>query len=159
MLMGGFFGTPKPEYNIRRDRLAAQIVFSSGVPITAVGLDVTMKCKLEGADLDRLRAAENPASRFLMRLIGLWQAENSQKYPTLHDPLAVATSFLPGVIETQSGRVEVHLFRPLDGVTVFTPSEKLPPGTAPTALVAQFVNVRRLLDLFVERLSAPPRGK
>lgn len=158
VLMGGAFNMPRAEYNIQRDRIAAQIVFSSGVPITAVGLDVTTKCKLEGADLDRLQAAENPASRFLMRLIGLWQGDNSQKYPTLHDPLAVAVTFLPALVETQSGRVEVQLSGPTNGVTVFTPSERLI-GAPPTALVARFVNVRRFLDLFVERLAAAPRGK
>src|SRR6266404_260821 len=55
VLMGGAFALRQPEYNIRRDRIAADIVFRSGVPITAVGLDVTMKCKLRQQDLDRLR--------------------------------------------------------------------------------------------------------
>ena len=49
--MGGAFHMLYQEYNIWRDRVAAEIVFSSGVPITAVGLDVTTRCKLEGADL------------------------------------------------------------------------------------------------------------
>ena len=48
VLMGGAFFPPRAEYNILRDRVAAEIVFQSGVPITAVGLDVTMKCKLRG---------------------------------------------------------------------------------------------------------------
>ena len=64
VLMGGAFHMNYPEYNIQRDRVAAEMVFGSGVPITAVGLDVTTKCKLEGRALDRLRAANNPASRF-----------------------------------------------------------------------------------------------
>ena len=66
---------------------------ASGVPITAVGLDVTTKCKLEGRDLDRMKAADNPASKFLVRLIELWQDGHPNQYPTLHDPLAVASAF------------------------------------------------------------------
>ncbi len=160
VLMGGAFDLHRAEYNIQRDRAAAQIVFSSGVPITAVGLDVTMRCKLEGSDLDRLRAAENPASRFLMRLIGLWQNENSERYPTLHDPLAVAVTFLPALIETQAGRVQVETSSPLtNGMTLFTPADRLPAGMPVSTLVARQVNVRRFLDLFVERLAAAPRGK
>ena len=152
VLMGGAFDMLKPEYNIRRDRVAAEIVFRSGVPITAVGLDVTMKCKLQGSDLERLRAAKNPATAFLVRLIELWQNGKPGQYPTLHDPLAVAVAFLPTLVETQLGSVQVETASPLTaGVTMFTPSE-----TGSTQ-VARQVNVRRFLDLFVERLSAPPR--
>ncbi len=93
VLMGGAFGLLRPEYNIQRDYLAASIVFGSGVPITAIGLDVTLRCKLEGADLERLRAADNEASRFLVRLIELWQGRQPDQYPVLHDPLAMAVVF------------------------------------------------------------------
>jgi purine nucleosidase len=159
VLMGGAFDLLRSEYNIQRDRAAAQIVFSSGVPITVVGLDVTTRCKLEGSDLDRLRSAQNPASQFLVRLIGLWQNENAERYPTLHDPLAVAVTFLPALIEAQAGRVQVETSSPLtNGMTLFTPANRLPPGTPASTLVARQVNVRRFLDLFVDRLSAAPRG-
>ncbi len=159
VLMGGAFDLLRLEYNIRRDRAAAQIVFASGVPITAVGLDVTTRCKLEGADLDRLRAADNPASRFLVRLIGLWQNNRPGQFPTLHDPLAVAVAFAPQLVETQLGRVEVETSSALtNGMTLFTPADRLPKDTRASTLVARQVNVRRFLDLFVARLSTSPRG-
>ena len=160
VLMGGAFNRSVAEYNIQRDRAAAAIVFSSGVPITAVGLDVTMRCKLEGSDLDRLRTAQNPASRFLMRLIGLWQDNHADQYPILHDPLAVAASFEPALIETQLGRVEVEISSPLTyGLTLFTPADRLARDARASTQVAREVNVRRFIDLFVERVSAPPRGR
>ncbi len=153
VLMGGAFFPPRAEYNIYRDRIAAEIVFRSGVPVTAVGLDVTEKCKLQGADLDRLRLAKNPASQFLVRLIELWQNGRSEQYPTLHDPLAVASTLRAGLIETQLGQVEVETASPLTfGTTVFKR------GVGNT-YIARDVNVREFLDLFVARLSAAPRGK
>ena len=156
VLMGGAFFPPRAEYNILRDRVAAEIVFRSGVPITAVGLDVTMKCKLEGQDLERLRAAQNPASQFVVRLIELWQNGKTTQYPTLHDPLAMAATLRPALIETQLGEVQVETASPLTfGTTLFTPVEKL--SHAATTKVARDVNVREFLDLFVTRLSAPPR--
>ena len=82
VLMGGAFEMLVSEYNIRRDRTAAEIVFRSGVPITAVGLDVTTRCKLQEADIERLRAANNPGSAFLARLIELWQNERPGQFPT-----------------------------------------------------------------------------
>ena len=160
VIMGGAFEMLTPEYNIRRDRVAAQIVFRSGVPITAVGLDVTTKCKLQAADIDRLRAAKNPASAFLVRLIELWQNGRSDQFPTLHDPLAVAVSFLPALVETRLGSVEVETSSPLtNGVTIFTPADRLPKGEIPSTQVARQVDVRRFIDMFLERLSAAPRGK
>jgi inosine-uridine nucleoside N-ribohydrolase len=154
VLMGGAFKLLYPEYNIQRDRAAAQIVFSSGVPMTAVGLDVTLKCKLRGADFERLKKADNPASRFLMQLIGLWMDSNPGNYPTLHDPLAVAAAIRPGLIETQTGAVEVETSSPLtNGMTIFHAGA----AGAGTTRVASDVDARAFLDLFVERLSAPPR--
>lgn len=153
VLMGGAFQPPRREYNIYRDRVAAEIVFRSGLPITAVGLDVTEKCKLQGSDLDRIRASKNPASQFLFRLIQLWQKGDPNRYPTLHDPLAVATAVRPGLVETQSGSVEVETASPMFyGATVFKNGDGL-------TRVAKTVNVREFLDLFVDRLSAPPRSK
>jgi inosine-uridine nucleoside N-ribohydrolase len=160
VLMGGAFGLLRPEYNIRRDYLAASIVFGSGVPITAVGLDVTLRCKLEGADMERLRAAGNDASRFLVRLIELWQGGQPDQYPTLHDPLAMAVVFRAGLVETQLGRVEVETAGAAgNGLTLFTPAGRLPKDVTPSTLIAREVNVRGFLDLLVERLSSPPRGK
>jgi len=158
VLMGGAFHMLYQEYNIWRDRIAAEIVFSSGVPITAVGLDVTTRCKLQPADLARLRAADNPASQFLVRLIGLWQEEHPNQVPTLHDPLAVASVIRPNLIETQLGSVQVETDCCVaNGLTMFKPADQLPPGAKATTEVASDVNVREFLDLFLARLTAPPR--
>jgi inosine-uridine nucleoside N-ribohydrolase len=158
VLMGGAFRMLYQEYNIWRDRAAAEIVFSSGVPITAVGLDVTTRCKLDGNDLARMKAAANPASKFLVRLIELWQNGHSGQIPTLHDPLAVAVTLRPALVETQSGNVEVETSCCVtNGMTMFKPADQLPSGVRATTLIATEVNVRQFLDLFVDRLTAPPR--
>lgn len=154
VLMGGAYFPARREYNIYRDRIAAQIVFSSGIPITGVGLDVTEKCKLEGADLDRLKNARNPASQFLFQLIQLWQQGNPNRFPTLHDPLAVGTALRPTLVETQTGPVEVEIVSSaFFGATVF----KLDPNSR--TRVARNVNAREFLDLFTQRLSSPPRTR
>ncbi len=158
VLMGGAFFPPRAEYNILRDRVAAEIVFQSGIPIVAVGLDVTEKCKLQGADFDKLRAAKNPASQFIVRLIELWQNGRATQYPTLHDPLAMATAIRASLIEPRAGEVHVETASPLTfGMTVFTPADRVK-GPVTTS-VARNVNVREFLDLFVERLAQPPRGR
>jgi inosine-uridine nucleoside N-ribohydrolase len=143
VLMGGAYQTREAEYNIQRDRAAAEIVFGSGVPITAVGLDVTRPCKLREEDLARLRAAGNPRSQFLLRLIALAQAETKEAYPTLYDPLAVAVTFRPELIRTQAGQVRITP----EGIT-----ELRKPGEYQNVQVGVNVNVQAFLDLFISRV-------
>ncbi|HEY7335095.1 MAG TPA: nucleoside hydrolase [Bryobacteraceae bacterium] len=153
VLMGGAFSDKQPggsqvEYNIKRDPVAAEIVFSSGVPILAAGLEVTTPCKLRSDDLESLRVAQSPAARFLLRQIELSQSE-ADPLPTLYDPLAVAAVFRPDLIETAEGKVEVSLANDATrGRTRFTPA----PGE--TTRVAVNVNARAFLDLFIKRIAA-----
>ena len=59
--MGGAFGegnvTPAAEFNIWADPEAAHRVFTSGIDLTMVGLDVTHQALLRPADVDGLRVA------------------------------------------------------------------------------------------------------
>jgi inosine-uridine nucleoside N-ribohydrolase len=67
---------------------------------------------------------------------------------------------LPALVETRLGSVEVETSSPLTfGITRFTPADRRPKGEVPSTQVARQVDVRRFLDLFLERLSAAPRGK
>lgn len=161
VLMGGAYRILQPEYNIYSDRIASEIVFRSGVPITAVGLDVTTRCKLKAEDIERLKTAGHPSSAFLVRLIDLWRENPVNVYPTLHDPLAVAVAMLPSLVETQLGRVQVETASPmLYGLTLFTPADRLPADAAAASTrVALNVDVERFLNLFMERLTAPPRAR
>ncbi len=155
VLMGGAYYPPRREYNIYRDRIAAEIVFTSGIPIVGVGLDVTEKCKLQGSDLDRLKNAHNPASDFLYKLIQLWQKDNPNAFPTLHDPLAVGVAVRASLVEMQSGSVHVETASPaFYGATVFTLTKDKPATTQ----VARTVNARAFLDMFLDRVAAPPRS-
>jgi purine nucleosidase len=161
VLMGGAYYIPQREYNIYRDRIASEIVFRSGVPITGVGLDVTMRCKLKAEDIEKLRAAGNPNSAFLMRLIELWRENPVNHFPTLHDPLAVGVAMQPSLVETQLGRVDVETASPmLYGLTLFTPADRLPKDApAPNTSVARTVDAERFVKLFIDRVSAPVRSK
>lgn len=57
--------TPYSEANIISDPEAADSVFSSGLPVTVVGLDVTMQTLLPNARLADWRALGTDASHFL----------------------------------------------------------------------------------------------
>ena len=146
VIMGGAYFSAEAEYNVKRDRAAAEIVFQSGVPITAVGLDVTAQCKLREKDLDRMRLGDDPASIFLVRLIDLAEQQTHDATPTLYDPLAIAAIFRPDLFELQAGTVEVPLSGP--GQTIFKPV------AGSKTQVGVRVNAGAFLDLFAERVTS-----
>ena len=150
VIMGGAYLSSETEYNVKRDRAAADIVFRSGVPITAVGLDVTSQCKLREKDLDRLRLSNDPSANFLSRLIDLAQEQTHDPNPTLYDPLAIAAVFRPDLLEMQPGTVNVPLSG--TGQTVFTPS------AGSKTQVAVKVNATAFLDLFADRVTRGVTG-
>ena len=145
VIMGGAYFTSEAEYNFKRDRAAAEIVFQSGVPITAVGLDVTSQGKLREKDLDQLRLATDPVGQFIIRLLDLAEEETHEAHPTLHDPLAIAAIFRPDLIDFQPGTVDIPLSG--SGQAVFKPQP-----TSKTK-VGSKVNAVAFLDLFTERMS------
>jgi inosine-uridine nucleoside N-ribohydrolase len=72
----------------------------------------------------------------------------------------MAVVFRAALVETQLGRVEVETAGTIsNGLTLFTPPERLPKGVTASTLIARQVNVRGFLDLLVERLAAPPRAR
>lgn len=156
VLMNGVFFRPGLEYNTVRDPEAATVVFASGLPIITVGLDVTMQCRLEPADMDRLAASDLHAVKFLRELIRLWQGGRPEQRPVLHDPLAVAVTFRPDLVRLETGRVEVETRGQFDRTYGMTLFRRDPKGLAQ---VAAEVRARDFIELFLNRLLSPPRGR
>ena len=88
VLMGGSCGagnhTPYAEFNIYADPEAAHIVFSSGVPVVMMGLDVTNKTMPDAEIVNKIQAANTKASDFL------YQSLHFPKRYTLHDVVTLA---------------------------------------------------------------------
>lgn len=91
--MGGSFLLRKPEWNILCDPEAAQIVYSFGIPLYAVGLDVTMRCTLEDGLLERVASSKRETNRLLSLWFERWSKHFGFEKSVMHDPLAVASAF------------------------------------------------------------------
>jgi inosine-uridine nucleoside N-ribohydrolase len=94
---------PAPEWNIKSNPAAAQVVFSSGIPIIMAPLDVTAMLKLDAAARSRIFNQNTPVASSLAALYHLWKAET----PTLFDPMAVALVLDPTLCQTKDLAVEV----------------------------------------------------
>ncbi len=115
VLMGGAVGegnrTPAAEFNIWADPEAAHRVFTSGLDVTMLGLDVTHQAIVTPALADELRAAGRIGT-FVAELVEFYARFHKRLYPELggspmHDPLAVAHVIRPGLVDTRPAHIEV----------------------------------------------------
>lgn len=92
--------SPYAEANIWNDPAAAKTVLESGIPVTMVGLDVTLKCLLP-RETAEVWAQFGPAGKALSEMVCYYiDHELGAKYSALHDPLAVGIALDPDLAET-----------------------------------------------------------
>jgi purine nucleosidase len=104
--------TPLAEFNIFVDPHAAHIVFHSGIPITLIPLDVTHKCLLKQAHVDRLLKIHSPISHFTRDVMEVYlQASFERGFvgSALHDPLTLATIIAPELLTLKEYYVDVDI--------------------------------------------------
>jgi purine nucleosidase/pyrimidine-specific ribonucleoside hydrolase len=119
VVMGGSTGAgnwrPLAEFNIFVDPEAAHVVFSSGLPVTMCGLDVTHQALATEDVLTRLRAVGTPLAATVVDLLGFFADRYRELWgfpaAPVHDPVAVARVIAPGVV----GCVDAHVAIELNG--------------------------------------------
>jgi inosine-uridine nucleoside N-ribohydrolase len=159
VLMGGAIGegnvTPAAEFNIWTDPEAARRVFSSGLEVTMVGLDVTHRALLRSADVDRLATAGR-AGKLVADLYGFYARFHRQRYgwdgAPVHDALALAHVIDPTLLKTKHCGVIVdtgpELSRGRTHVDRWGSA-----GWEPNCHVAVKVDAGRFLELLVGRIA------
>ena len=114
VLMGGAIGegnvTPGAEFNIWCDPEAAHRVFSSGLDVTMIGLDVTHKAIVGPAHKEQLRASGRVGA-MVGELLDFYGRFHRETYgwdgSPVHDAVALAHSFRPGIVQTVRTGVSV----------------------------------------------------
>jgi purine nucleosidase len=96
-LMGGAYWTDYSEHNVKMDVLAAKIVFESGIPITAIGLDVTLKVWIKEQHVAQIRNLPNGLGTMLEEQIRRWWRFLGENQNNPHDPLAALAMVQPGL--------------------------------------------------------------
>ncbi|HZR92024.1 MAG TPA: nucleoside hydrolase [Gaiellaceae bacterium] len=159
VLMGGAIGlgnvTPAAEFNVWADPEAAARVFSSGLDVTMIGLDVTHKALFTPDRSEALRRGGGVA-RVAAELVDFYAHYHRETYgwpgPPVHDALALAFVADPTLLETRRCHVAVETESELcRGRTVCDLLGRT--GLAPTAEVAVDVDAEAFLDLLVDRIA------
>jgi inosine-uridine nucleoside N-ribohydrolase len=158
VLMGGAIAlgnvTPAAEFNIWADPEAAQRVFSSGLEVTMVGLDVTHRALLTQAYVTRL-AAGGSAGKLVADLYGFYVGVHRSRYgwdgAPVHDAVAVAHVIDGSLLETRHCGVLVDTGpEPSRGRTYVDRWDVA--AWTPNCHVAVDVDAVRFLELLVERI-------
>lgn len=170
-LMGGSltFGnsTPAAEFNIWADPEAADIVFTSGIPIRMFGLNVTRLASATATRIERIRAVDTHVTRTVADLLDFYRESLHRVYglagASLHDPLAVATLIRPELFELRPMHVGIELTGTRTrGMTVcdyrhatagpLQGKDAVRRGEAANAQVAVEIDVDGFFDLLTETL-------
>lgn len=158
VLMGGAYGmgnaTPAAEFNILADPEAAHIVFTSGVPIVMMGLDLTNQALADMKIIERMEAIGNKAGKLfgdLMRFTLETQRLNGLSAGPVHDVTAMAYIVREDIFRTVPAYVEVCLDKgSCYGRTVCDLFGRT--GKAPNALVGTGLDLDAFWDMVEENL-------
>ena len=160
VLMGGAIAegnvTPAAEFNIWADPEAAARVFTSGIELTMVGLDVTHRALFRPADSERL-AATGRTGMLVAELFAFFQRFHSEQYgwdgSPVHDAVAVAHVIRGDLVTTTDRGVVVdtggELSRGRTYVDLWGRA-----GWAPNAHVAVDIDGQGFVDFLVDRLAS-----
>jgi purine nucleosidase len=117
VLMGGARSeggniTASAEFNMYADPHAARVVFQSGLPLTAIGLDTTLQLRCTPQRFKALEATGNEAGQVAAKMIGHVNAIYGEIYgaegAALHDPCVVLYLIKPELFEMRRAYIEVE---------------------------------------------------
>ena len=117
VLMGGAYTngnvTPAAEFNIIADADAAYVCFTSGCPITMMGLDVTRKVLCYPEIVDRMEKIGNKASKLFADLMRFFCKTQKEVFGweggPLHDPVTIAWLIDPSVVTLKPMHAEIDI--------------------------------------------------
>ena len=149
----GSLDLPYVEHNIRCDPEAAQIVFSSGLPITLVPLDVTTRVRITPAGVARIAAAGTPFHAAVADQVTRYPRFGQLGYTFLHDPLAAAIVARPDLVTYTEAHLDLELGgRHTAGATLLrAPSDDAPANVR----VALDVDVAAAEEFVIARIANP----
>ncbi|CAI8605217.1 unnamed protein product [Vicia faba] len=168
ILLGGAFevngnANPAAEANIFGDPDAADVVFTSGADILAVGINVTHQVVLSGSDREKLASSKGKFAQYLTGILEVYFSYHCDAYNTngvyLHDPTALLAAVDPSLVTCTEGAVRVQTSGITRGLTLLYNKQKrfeevTEWSNMATVKVAVTVDAPRVVKLVMDRLVA-----
>lgn len=160
VLMGGALTVPgnvtdAAEANINQDAVSANEVFTAGLNLTMVGLDVTLRTLLTRKETKQWRDLGTPAGVAFADIVDYYIKAYEITSPgldgcALHDPLAVGVALMPDLVQTLWLNMIVETEGSAWGRTTGD-SNRLNDPTTDQASIN--VDADRFLKIFMDRLT------
>ena len=157
VLMGGAYGTgnftPSAEFNIYADPEAARVVFTSGVPLVMMGLDLTNQTTCTADVISRMKKVGGPAGELFSDIMSFTLKTQYENYGLaggpVHDATCVGYLINPDAFKMQDMYVEIDVNNgPCYGRTVC--DELGVTGKQPNTKVGMTIDTKWFWDLVEE---------
>ena len=102
------FDRPHAEWNIVCDPVAADIVFSSGIPVDVTTWTIGWICTMTQAEVDRIAADTGDLSVIVADCTKRWMDSHPNNRPHLYDPVALAAMVDPTICTWATGTVSIE---------------------------------------------------
>ncbi|MNB76685.1 Pyrimidine-specific ribonucleoside hydrolase RihA [compost metagenome] len=148
---------PQSEWNVYVDPEAADMVFKSGIPLQAIGLDVSthFDVNFTEAELAELKNSPKPEAAVLYQMIQFVLGRGFESYCVLIDSMAVAAVIDPSLIQYLKAKVGVETKGELTlGMTIMDSRHHHVWGDLPEVAVAYEADYRRFLRLVMDTVLA-----
>ncbi|TKY69034.1 uridine nucleosidase 2 [Spatholobus suberectus] len=166
VILGGAFAVngnvnPAAEANIFGDPDAADVVFTSGADVLAVGINVTHQVVLTGSDREILASSNGKFAQYLTKILDVYFSYHQEAYNTqgvyLHDPTALLAAVDPSLVTCMEGIVRVQTSGITRGLTLLYNKQKRfgeinEWSNKPIVKVAVTVDAPRVVKLVMDRL-------
>lgn len=145
LLMGGETALNRAEHNIHFDYAAAEVVFTSGIPIAMGTWDVTRQFVLSAEECDRFATHASEVCRALGEAILLWHPAQAWKPgPVMYDLFPIVHAFAPSFYTTQPMAVRVETRGE------FTRGMTVPVGGEPNVEVTTGIDTEGVRALYLQ---------
>ncbi len=165
VIMGGAYGTtpwgygnesPRAEFNIATDPIAAKVVFNSDADIYAFGLDVTMMpdAGISKKHYDEIGKAGTETGKLIHMM--LRNFVNLIEPVPMHDPMALTYTIRPEIFKFKKLHVDVEIFGSLTkGETLADLREWLPDTfkKPPNVNVCVDLDGKAFIDFLISRVA------
>lgn len=142
--------TPQSEWNVYVDPEAAKIVYQSGVPLVALGLDVATHFDVNFTEEEIISFATSNRleANFLAKAIQFVQNRGFEAYCTIIDCMAVAYAIDPTLVEVCTGHVGIETTSELTlGMTVLDRRHHHQWKHLPVITIGKTANHKKVLQL------------